>query len=132
MEESNNEIETKTNYNMEKHEVLLKLINALMKNMNKGEIKRLEEFVEIDREDLVNTKNHETLMGMQEEIFKKGRYKRSYVGWKRHKNTNYIMTFLRYGCDQLGYKFTYYKKGKGEVINNKSYRRTHYIYSIKK
>ncbi|AYV83773.1 MAG: hypothetical protein Hyperionvirus11_46 [Hyperionvirus sp.] len=121
--------------NSARYQCLLKLLNGILLNINKQTIKTIEEFASIDREDIIQDKNYIYLLEIQKDLFKKGRFTKTSTAWSRHtksKTTNYIMTFLRYACAQIGYEFNYVKKDKCDIVSGKSYRRTHYLYSIKK
>ena len=53
----------------EKYKVLLKLLNAILKNINEQNIKNMEEFVGIDREDIIKDINYQYLLSIQEDLF---------------------------------------------------------------
>lgn len=115
--------------NSDKYQVALKLINAILKNMNKDSIDDLIEFKDIDREDIIQKENEEILNKMEDEIFKY--FDKYAMNWyRRGKTKNYILTFLRKLCKDLKLKLSYSSKDVIEIINNKKFRHTNCLYSI--
>lgn len=106
--------------------VLLKLINCILNNLNKPMIKKLTEFINVDRDDIIKKVNFTSFERMENEIFQYFDKKKS--GWyRRNKVEYYILTFLRYACDDIGYNFIYVHKTRQKDSINK----THYFYTIK-
>ena len=93
----------------QKYEVSLKFINSLLKNMGKPEIKELTDFKNISREDIISESNKKVLEDMAEELFV---YFNKYLfGWYRRSTTkNYVLTFIRKMCNDLGLVFKYEEK----------------------
>jgi hypothetical protein len=111
----------------EKYKFVLKIINKILQNIGKNQIEDLINFVNIDRNDIIKNENNQFLFEMEKEIFKV--FDRSKCGWYRRKTTkNYILTFLRYSCEEIGFEFTSTQKEKTDDRGNK---RTHFLYSIK-
>lgn len=113
-----------------KKKILLKILNSILTKSKKSPITKLTDFVNIDRDDLIqNTFDQLFPEEIVNELLKY--YKKKDIGWYQRGTANhYIMTFIRYATTAIGYKFEYYKKDVTHIIDNKSYRRTHYIYSI--
>lgn len=109
-----------------KYVVLLKFINRILANIGKPTITKLTEFINIDREDIIKKENFDIFDKMDYKIFKY--FNKSKSGWYRRKHVkNYILTFIRYACNEIGYDFTYIHKNK----QIKSLNKTHMFYSIK-
>ncbi|AYV81398.1 MAG: hypothetical protein Harvfovirus31_14 [Harvfovirus sp.] len=112
-----------------KFDVLLKLIQKIMMNINGKAITTFTEFINIDREDIVKKTNYDSLVEMSGELFK--HFSKASAGWVRRATTkNYILCFLRFACKDLGLNFKSVKKEKSETIEGKKYKRAHYFYSI--
>lgn len=112
-----------------KYTTLLKFINKILKKNNKEEIDDLTKFVNIDRDIII--KEGQVLVDMKDDIFK--HFDKKICGWfKRNTVRYYILSFLRYACNDINYKFTLNQKDMTEEIGDKKYRRTHMLYTIKK
>lgn len=126
---SNDKLEktiNKINDSDTKYQVLLKFVNCILNNLNRPTIIKLTEFADIDRQDIIRNENNECLNKMEREIFKYFDKKKS--GWyRRNIVEHYILTFLRYACDDIGYDFTYIHKTRQKDSINK----THLFYTIK-
>lgn len=111
--------------NCPKYIVLLKLINSILTNLEMNNIKELTEFQNVDRNNIIKEENINTFKNMEEEIFKY--FDKSESGWyRRNKVSYYILTFLRYACENIGLTFSYIYKNK---IKN-TIIKTHILYSI--
>ena len=120
----------KCNINDQQYIVLLKFLNIILTNINKPNIKKLEEFKNIDRLDIIKEENEKSLNDMEDEIYK--HYDKAKCGWYRRKSTkSYILTFIRYACNIIGYSFQYNQKDIITRINKRNMRDTHIIYYIK-
>jgi hypothetical protein len=112
----------------DKYMIALNFVNKILVDMGKGEIDDLTKFIDIDRDDIAKEINTQTLNSMESEIFKLYNKKRcSYY----EKTPNLALNCLRGMIKELGLKFTYIRKEKCEVINGRTYKRTHLLYSIK-
>lgn len=112
-----------------KYVIILKLINKILTNIGKPNVNKLEDFKMIDREDIIREINELSLNDMEKEIYK--HFDKAECGWYRRKMTKaYILTFLRYACDKIGYKFTYCQKEITTEVNNRNLRQTHIFYYI--
>lgn len=117
--------------NDEKYKTIVIFLNGILKNIKCSQINTPEEFINIDREEIIKHVNHEYLLSMETELFKKGAFKKTSVIWSRRKVAkNYILSFLRNACEQIGFTITYVYKDKYERINNKTYKRNSSYYSI--
>ena len=110
--------------------VLLKFLNCVLTNIGSKNIKKIEEFKDIDREDIIRDVNKILLDGnMGDELYKY--FDKAACGWYRRKQTEtYILSFLRYSCKNIGYSFEYYQKDIVTQINNKNSRQTRMFYNI--
>lgn len=112
-----------------KYKILLKFVNEINVNINKPVINKLTDFINIDREDIIKQENNVSFQKMENDIFEY--FDKKVCGWYRRKTIKgYILTFLRSTCKDIGLEFKYNQKEICDIINNKSYRRTHLMYSI--
>lgn len=117
--------------NDEKYKTALQLINEILVNLNKSKVDDLTEFKDIDRDLLVSPENKKTFSDMSDILFDK--FDRVKCGWYRRTQVkDYILTFLRCMCTDLGLQFTYEQRDITKSINGKNYRKTHTFYFIKK
>lgn len=114
--------------NSDKYKVLLKFVNNILVNIGKSKIDELTEFINIDREDIIKDINVKTLKTMEKEIFKY--YSKNNCGYYR-KSNGFALNCLRGMLKELGLELTYIQKEKSEIVNDKSFKRTHLLYSIK-
>lgn len=113
-----------------KYKLALNLINKILTNGDKKEITDLTEFVNIDREIIISEKNKEYFVKIEKELYKQ--FDKAESGWYRRKQVkNYILTFMRYMCSDIGLTLTYEQKDITTNINGSNYRKTHSFYSIK-
>ena len=112
----------------DKYRVLLKLVNKILKNIEKEEINDLTEFINIDRDDIIKDVNIKALKSMSKELFK--HYDKYKCGYYR-KSVGYVLNCLRGMLKELGFQLTYTRKELGEYVDGKSLRRTHTFYTIK-
>lgn len=113
----------------EKCQTILKILNMILKSIDKEEIKELTEFKEVLREDI--EKNSKISEEMNDEILKS--FKKKECGLHRKDSVKkFIFTLLREMCSNIGYEFRSKKKDKRVTIDNVNYRRTYMIYSITK
>ena len=120
-------IKQKEPVDSEKYKVTLKLINKILQNIGKEQVDKLEDFKEIDREDIIKENNKTSLTDMESELFPL--FNKKKVGYYR-KTDALVLNCLRGMMKELNYDFTKTKKDISETINGKSYKRTHYLYSI--
>ena len=128
MTDENNNVDIKKDKDSEKYKVALKLINKILVNIGNTEIDDLTDFVNVDREDIIKDINKESLIEMEADLFSLFNKKSS--GYYR-KTDALVLNCLRGLTKEMGYTFTKIKKEKCETIDGKSYKRTHYLYSIK-
>ena len=111
--------------NNEKYKIALKFINKILESIKKDKIEDLEQFKNIDREDIISDICKQQLTDMEKELFKYFDRKKS--SWYKKKFVkNYIITFLKYMCKSIGYKFEHKKK----TIQINSINKTHTLYLI--
>lgn len=121
-------IQTVVDKNSEKYKILLKFVNNILININENEIDDLTKFINIDRDDIIKEVNINTLKSMEKELFK--HYNKDKCGYYR-KSKAFVLNCLRGMLKELNLSFTYTQKEKNEYINDRSFRRTHLLYSIK-
>lgn len=111
------------------YKISLTFINRILVNLGKNEVADLLEFKDIDRENIISDACKQIFTDLEKELFQQ--FDKVKCGWYRRNDTkHYILTFLRYMCNQLDLLFSYYKKDITEVVNGKNYRKTHVYYSI--
>jgi hypothetical protein len=113
----------------DKYIVLLKFLNNIMDKLNRPHITHITEFANINRDDIIREDVGIMFNKMHKELFK--HFDKVKCGWYRRNLTNtYILTFLRYACDELNIDFTYKKKEKSQWIGNTSFKKAYIVYSI--
>ena len=123
------EIKDAINKNSDKYKVALKFINKILTNLGKAEVADLLEFKDIDRKLLVTDNTKKILTDMEKELHKQfDKVKCGY--YRRNKTKDYILTFMRYMCDDIGLQFTSTKRDVSQLINGETFRNTHRFYSI--
>ena len=113
----------------EKYKVTLKLLNKILVNIGKEEIDDITKFKDIDREDIIKDVNVKALCEMEKELFTE-HYSKKKCGYYRKTNAM-VLNCIRSMMKDAGFEFTKKKKEKNEKINGKSYKRSHFLYSIK-
>lgn len=94
---------------IQRKEVLLKLINKLLVNMNKEEIGDLTEFVNIPREDILTPQNNKTFDDMVTEIY--GPFNKTKTSYYNNKKTKgRVVNIVRLMCRDAEYKFNSKRK----------------------
>lgn len=115
--------------NSNKYKVLLKYVNGILKNIpGKVQITELTEFKDIDREEIIKEVNNKLLADMDKELFKY--YSKFHCGYYR-KSPNKSLNCLRGMCKEIGLLCSVTKKDMYVKIDEKNYRRTKYLYTIK-
>lgn len=88
-----------------KRNVLLKLLNGILKNIGKNEITSVFDFKQINRDDLISEENEKLYKDMQEEIYEYyGKYNMKYN--QKDKVKNYLLILLKAMCNDLKIEFT--------------------------
>ncbi len=108
----------------EKYKIALKLINKILKNMNKKPIDDLLKFMKVDRLDIIKPENTKALEDMENDIF--GPFNNKKCGYHR-KTNNIVLNCFRGMIKQLGLQLTFVKK---DITNTEGFRRMHYLYTI--
>ena len=110
--------------------VLLKFINIILTNLGKTNINDLLQFKDVDREDIIKQINKDSLVSMYNELFEYFS-KLTCKYYRRDKIDNYILTFLRSTCSEIGFNFINKKKSISISDNNGvKMARSHYLYCI--
>lgn len=123
----NNKDEIMKDFLIEKTKVALKFINVILANLGKPAINSLTEFTDVDREDIIKEVNKKSFDDMQDELF--SCFDKKKCGYYR-KTDAQVLNCLRSMMKDLGYEMTYDQKDRYEVIDGKSYKRSHSFYSI--
>lgn len=112
-----------------KYKIALQLVNKILVNSGKNEIDDLTKFIDIDRNLIISDKNKKELTDMEKILFK--HFNKKKFGWYSRNNIkNYILSFLRYMCNDIGLKFSYTQKDTNTSSNGLIYRKTYTYYSI--
>ena len=108
-----------------KKNILLKIINKILKNIGRNEIDDICKFKGVKRTDITQQTNVNNLFGMEEEIFQV--FDKHDSGWYiKDKKKEYVFTFIRYACGELNLKLKYDYK----TISNNSKISRIMFYSI--
>ena len=116
------------NKNSDQYRVTLKLVNKILVNLNKDEIDDLTKFVNVDREDIIKECNKISLIAMESELFPV--FDKRTSRYDKQTSNSFTLNILRSFTKVIGHKMPYKKKDVCCFIENKSYKRTHYLYSI--
>jgi hypothetical protein len=104
--ENSEEEKKKINTKSKKYKMALRIINAMLKNMEKEEIDDIFEFKNIPRKELLIKENYQYILDNAKEIFEIFDKKTfNYYYRKNHKNYMYVITFLKAMCKDLEIKF---------------------------
>ena len=114
--------------NTKKYKIFLKFINKILVNIGKDEIDDLVQFKNINRVDIIKPENKVILEEMAPKLFTYFDKRKS--GYYR-KSPNIVHNVIRCMCRDLKISFIKKKKAVYERINNISYRRTGYFYTMK-
>lgn len=113
----------------EKNIVLLKLINKMLKNMNKAEIDELIKFVDINRECISTDLNYNIIKEMEKELFPLFNKKESRYYVKEKKSP--ALNILRGLTKQVeNHELCVKQKCKVETVNDRKCTRIQMSYSI--
>ncbi|ARF08062.1 hypothetical protein Catovirus_1_112 [Catovirus CTV1] len=106
--------------NNPKYIILLKLINSILTNLKMNNVDDLTEFKNVDRDDIIKEENINTYNKMEKDLFK---YfdKKKCQWYRRTQIKNYILSFIRAACEDIGLNFTYVTKNKTKNNIVKSY-----------
>lgn len=108
--------------------LVLKYVNGMLKNAGKPEIKKLEDFIDVDREDLTNSANIQLIGNMETELFKVFNKKECnfyYPQFKKGTPLNVLRNLVK---NTKTYNFF----SKNTDIYEGRFRRAATLYSIKK
>ncbi len=111
-----------------KYKLALKLVNKILTNIGKPEIDDLIEFIKIDRDDIISEETRKCFKEMMEELYE--HYDKLHCAYYRQTDT-IVLNALRGFMKEIGHELYYEKKDITEAINGKTYRRTHFYYSIR-
>ncbi len=103
---SDDEKKTNKYNNINQEKVILKLLNHILINIKKPEIKDIRDFKKINRDDILKI-NYNIFNDMEDEITKN--FDKIKIGWYRRKKiANYVISFIKSACSHLkDTKFTY-------------------------
>lgn len=108
----------------DKYKLLLKLINQILVNIKKTPIKQLTEFKDIDRVDIINDINKDTLDKHSKVLCE--HFDKWKIGYMR-KTDNIVLNVVRNMIKDVGLKFVFKRKGIS-VGNNQT--KMIFLYSI--
>jgi hypothetical protein len=108
----------------EKYKVALKLVNSMLKNMNKPQITDLTEFRDINREDIIIDANKQLILDMGDEIW--AHYDKNKCGYYR-KTPAWALNILRGMMRELGLCLS---NGKKEKTTSVGVRKLFILYTI--
>lgn len=108
-----------------KSKLLLKFVNKILKNIGKSSIESLDEFKNIDRNDIIKDENKKALDDMEKELF--AHFNKQRCGYYR-KTDGIVINCLRGMCKETGFTCTIKKKS----ICKNTILKTHSFYSIEK
>ena len=107
------------NVDSPKYKLLLAFLNKILTNVDKPNIEKVTDFINVDKDDVISEINNKIIDDMENEIIKI--FDREKIGWYRRKTAKeYIMTFLRGACKENGYALTYTAK----EVNEKNRKQT--------
>lgn len=115
-------IKVKEDKDSHKYKVCLILINKILVNCGKEEVDDLTKFKDIVRQDIIKDINRIELEKLESELFK--HFSKTKFNWSRKDTTKtYVLSFIRYMCDDLGYKLNYYelKTQQNNSVTQKMY-----------
>ena len=113
----------------DKKNILLVFINKILININGSTITNLTDFVNIDKDDIIKDENKKLILEFEKDFFHI--FDKKKFGWSRRNCTkNYILTFIRYACNEVNLDFKSEKKNKYMTINGIKYHKTCMIYNI--
>ena len=106
--------------NSYKYTVFLKLLNKILEEAGKPNIDDIYEFKDISRNDILKNDKVNELFGLEKELFGPKSFKKQGFYWyERKKKENYIFTFLRKACEDLGVELKFLNRKKISKKSNK-------------
>lgn len=115
-----------------KYQLILTLINKILVNIDKPQIKNLTEFKDIVKSDIVSESNLLIVNSMEDNLYKYFDKKKSGYYQKNETNEKYVLNCLRATCKQIGFKLIGKEKGKRVKIDGQSFSQKYFIYRIEK
>jgi len=110
--------------------ILLKFVNKILTNLGKPSISNLLNFVDVDRDDILNDVNKTIFDEMESEILEHFN-KEKYLLSKKKSPKKFVLNFLKSACGESGYNLNYVKRDNTVLVDGRKYRRTLFLYSIK-
>lgn len=114
--------------NVNKCDILLKILNGILKHNNDNQINDLRDF-SIKRIDLITPTNSQFIENHYDEIFTY--FKKNKSHYRRALTKNYIVVLLKNMCKEIGLEWTCTEIEYGLMINGNKYRRRTIKYTIK-
>lgn len=122
---TNNDIRIDDN----KYQTLLNLINMILKNIDHPTIEKLTDFIDIDRDCIIKDENKKLIFDNEKDFFPP--FDKTKFAWSRRNCTrHYILTFIKYACNELGLNFKSQKQRKMIVHEGVKYHKFIMTYSI--
>jgi hypothetical protein len=115
-----------------KYNLILKLVNKFLVNMNKPEIKELVEFKDIVRQDVITEANYKAVEETESDILKYFDKAKSGYYQKKRSGDNYPVNFLRGLLRQIDYELISKEKDVCVIINDNKYRKKITVFDISK
>lgn len=115
-----------------KYQLVLTLVNKILVNINKPQIKNLTDFKDIVRSDITSESCLKIINDMEDNLYKYFDKKKSGYYQKNETNEKYVLNCLRAMNKQIGFKLIGKEKGKRVKINGQSFSQKFFIYHIEK
>jgi hypothetical protein len=111
-----------------KYIVLLKLLNTILVNIGRDIIDDITNFVNVNRDDIIQDANKISLENMENEIFPL--YNKEKCRYYKKNAQGLTLNVLKGMVKEIGYKTNFIKKDIYVTVNGKKYRKTQSLYSI--
>lgn len=113
--------------NKKKYDIILKVINAVLSNNGKENIKNLSDLKKVERDCFINDNNNKIIDENEKEILEA--FDKKSINWYAKLRTKcYLLTFIKLGCSDIGYDFISKDTTHKNEEDGKYYRCT--IYDI--
>jgi hypothetical protein len=110
-----------------KYDVALSFVNKILTNIGEKNINKLDEFKNIDRNNIIKAENNFIVNDMKTILFAKNNFNKTNCGYYRKKSKNMCLNIIRGMCRELNLKLSHTKKN---VQETKWCNKVHNLYSI--